>query len=86
MEHDRLMHLPFAKGRIENGLAPAPRRLRGRILARLPEALSVLAGRSIAVRCYEDMEPPEGEEQYVDGLVGNHPILMRQADKEKGNV
>lgn len=81
MEHDRLMHLPFAKGRIENGLAPAPRRVWRGIHLRFTEALSVLAGRSIAVRCYEDIEPPEGGDKYVDGLVGSHPIVARPVEE-----
>jgi hypothetical protein len=81
MEHVNLMHLPFAKGRIENGLAPAPRRTKRGIHKRFAEALSVLAGRSIAVRCYEDMEERDDEEPFVDGLVGSHPIVARPVEE-----
>ncbi len=82
MEYDRLLHMPFAKGRIENGLAPAPRKVRRGIHKRFSEALSVLAGRSIAVRCYEDMQPLEGADSYVDGTVGRHPLLERAPAKK----
>ena len=61
MEHCRLLHCPFAKGRIENKLAPAPRVMRRRFYVRWAEAVSVLVGRSVGVRCYEDLIPPEGE-------------------------
>jgi len=86
VEHSELLHLPFAKGRIENGLAPAPRMARRGIHKRFSEALSVLAGRSIAVRCYEDKDPPEGADKYVDGTVGHHPIVPRQAESKKATV
>lgn len=79
MEHSKVMHLPFAKGRIENGLAPAPRIVKRPFYIRWAEALSVLKGRSIGVKCYEDMEDPI-DEQYVEGKVGSHPIVDRPAE------
>lgn len=78
MEHNSLLHRPFAKGRIENGLAPAPRKMQRAFYVRWGEAVSVLLGRSVAVRCYEDMTPPEGEE-FVDGTVGKHPVVAQSA-------
>lgn len=61
MEHCQLWHKPFAKGRIENKLPPAPRVMQRPFYVRWAEAVSVLMGRSVGVRCYEDLEPPEGE-------------------------
>lgn len=61
MEHSRLLHCPFAAGRIENKLAPAPKVMQRPFYVRWKEAISVLVGRSVGVRCYEDIEPPEGE-------------------------
>ena len=61
MEHCKLLHHPFAKGRIENKLPPAPRVMDRPWHVRWAEAVSVLTGRSVAVRCYEDLPPPEGE-------------------------
>lgn len=60
MEHYQLWHQPFAKGRIENKLPPAPRVMQRPWHVRWAEAISVLVGRSVGVRCYEDLEPPEG--------------------------
>lgn len=78
VEHSTMWHLPFAKGRIENGLSPAPRRTERPFYLRWAEAVSVLKGRSIGVRCHYDMAPPEGQEEYVDGEVGRHPLLERK--------
>jgi len=75
MEHSDLLHLPMAKGRIENGLPPAPRKVNRLFHKKWAEALSVLAGRSIAVRCYDDRVPEEGVEPYVSGSVSRHPIV-----------
>jgi len=61
VEHCQLWHRPFAKGRIENNLAPAPRVMHRPFYVRWVEAVSVLTGRSVGIRCYEDLEPPPGE-------------------------
>ena len=81
MEHSTLLHYPFAKGRIENGLAPAPRRISRPFHRRVVEAVSILMGRSIGVTCYFDMLPPSGEKEYVDGSVGRHPLRKRKSGK-----
>jgi len=62
MEHYQLWHRPFAKGRIENELPPAPRTMKRPWYVRWREAVSVFYGRSVGIRCYDDMEAPEGEE------------------------
>lgn len=79
VEHSKLLHLPFAKGRIENGLSPAPLRQKRFIGIRFVEAWSVLLGRSIGVRCHYNMEERDDEEPFVDGTVGKHPLVRRQA-------
>lgn len=61
MEHSSLLHHPFAKGRIENKLSPAPRVMERSWHVRWAEAVSVLTGRSVGIRCYEDLEPLPGE-------------------------
>lgn len=62
MEHYQLWHRPFAKGRIENKLPPAPCVMKRPFYIRWAEAVSVLTGRSVGIKCYEDIDPPEGEE------------------------
>ena len=61
MEHDRLIHRPFAKGRIENGLPPAPKIMKRPFYIRWAEAVSVLKGKSVGITCYEDIQPRRGE-------------------------
>lgn len=61
MEHVSLLHHAFAKGRIENNLPPAPRIMRRPFHVRFLEAISVLKGHSVGIKCYEDLEPPDGE-------------------------
>lgn len=82
MEHNRLLHLPFARGRIENGLPPAPGKRWRPIHTRLAEAWQVLCGNAIGVRTYPDMEVPENEEPYADGEVGSHPVVLMRNKAE----
>lgn len=63
MEHYQLWHHPFAEGRIENGLPPAPRVMDRPFYIRWAEAVSVLVGKSVGIRCHPDIELPAGKEE-----------------------
>lgn len=78
MEYNQLIHRPFAKGRIEKGLPPAPRKEKRPLHRRWADAISCLAGRSVAVRVHEDEEPEEGEPLYLDGTLYTHPLIPRK--------
>jgi len=82
VEHNRLLHLPFARGRIENGLPPAPRKRWRPWHVRLAEAWQVLRGNAIGVRTHPDMDVPENEESYVNGEVGTHPVVLMRNKAE----
>lgn len=62
MEHYQLWHRPFAKGRIENKLPPAPLLIERPFYIRWAEAVSVLRGNSVGIRCHPDIDSPKHEE------------------------
>jgi len=75
VEFNQLMHKPFALGRIQNNLAPAPRIEPDRPLhRRMEEAWQVLTGKAFGIICYEDIPPPLEEEGNEDDDAPEWPV------------
>ena len=75
MEHSELMHWPLAKGRLENKLSPAPRKQKRPWRTRWAEAILVLKGDAVGVRCYDDIEQIKARRPWVSGTLKTHPLL-----------
>lgn len=82
MEHDRYMHLPFARGRIEAGLPPAPLRDYKRPWReRLAEAWKVWRGEAVAVNTHAHLDRNGSE-----GTLENHRLIPRALKRTRGRA